>query len=135
MLKRLKICVYALQSMRACALSVTLFLAAVSGLACIGDAGRVQRVALVNSTLSPVLVYQDSGDLGKITRGPDSPLPPGQTRETGWFVPPGTTKTLTVKAFDDRGVLIFCKTFSFLYEDAARTVLRVEIVKGEVSCH
>lgn len=92
----------------------------------IGDPGHV--VYLQNLSDTPVLVYEVSGT-NKVL---DGRVEARQTKKTAWLVPLDSSKKRTVEAYDDAGVLLFCRIYSF--EELDRIGWRVEIVKGHNTC-
>lgn len=103
------------------------------GTAC-GDPGAVQVVLLHNATDITVVVYANEDIL---TPPPTIVLQPGDTKKTGWFVGyyQNHRQKRTVKAYDQSGNLIFCKTYTVTYEEARnKDVTTVEITRGDLSC-
>lgn len=106
-------------------LSLSFALGAASS--CIGDPGRTQMAAVHNGTRVRVILYTSSSK-------PDAQLVPSETKRIGWFVAPRQTRQIEFRAYDEAGNLVFCKPYSFSYEEAPKVEVKVEIQEGEVYC-
>lgn len=99
---------------------------AACGVVTIGDPSHVAY--LHNSTNRAVLVYE----VARSDRVFDARVEADTTVKTSWLISKSSSTKRTVEAYDEAGVLVFCRRYS--YEELQRIGWRIEIVAGQNTC-